>query len=53
MTPLMYAAEKGHVDTVRLLLDRGAAIDMQDDVIMRERGVIGVEGGGDGDGYVH
>ena len=32
-TALMFAALKGHHDTVKLLLDRGAQIDLQDEVM--------------------
>ena len=32
-TALMRAAEKGHLEVVKLLLDRGAQIDLQDGVM--------------------
>ena len=32
-TALMWAAVRGHHDTVKLLLDRGAQIDLQDNVM--------------------
>ncbi len=31
-TPLMWASHFGHVDIVRMLLDRGASMDATDDV---------------------
>jgi ankyrin repeat protein len=32
MTALMVAADKGHVEAVKVLLDRGANLDLQDKV---------------------
>jgi ankyrin repeat protein len=32
MTPLHYAARRGHVDIVSMLLDRGADIEAKDEV---------------------
>ena len=44
-TPMLIAAQKGHVEVVRTLLDRGAAVDARDDagrsalVLVTEEGV--------------
>ena len=35
VTALMYAADRGHVDTVKLLLDRRASVERKDNVSTR------------------
>ncbi len=47
--PLHDAASKGDIDIARFLLERGASVEIKNNVLMGERRVIRV--GGDGEGY--